>query len=89
MSPGGWHAQGVSPVPRDTAMQVRILCSESGQCIVIEEAVVRWTDGVEFGVEVTRISPESAARLSDYLIRQYPPEAPTTPAYELSPFSYN
>lgn len=31
MSPGGWHAQGVSPVPRDTAMQVRILCSESGQ----------------------------------------------------------
>ena len=88
MSPDGWRAQGASPVPRDTAMQVRILCSESGQCIVIEEAVVRWTDGVEFGVEVTRISPESAARLSDYLIRQYPPEAPT-PAYELSPFSYN
>ena len=50
MSPGGWRAQGVSPVPRDTAMQVRILSSESDQCIVIEEAVVRWTDGVEFGV---------------------------------------
>lgn len=69
-------------------MQVRILYSESDQCIPIEEAVVRWTDGVEFGVEVTCISPESAARLSNYLIAQYPPEAPT-PAYALSPFSYN
>jgi hypothetical protein len=69
-------------------MQVRILCSESGECILIDEAIVRWTDGVEFGVEVTRISPESAAALSDYLIAQYPPEAPA-PAYALSPFSYN
>ena len=69
-------------------MQVQILCSESGHCIVIDEVVVRWTDGVEFGVEVTRISPESAAALSDYLITQYPPEAPA-PAYALSPFSYN
>jgi hypothetical protein len=69
-------------------MQVQILCSESSHCIVIDEVVVRWTDGVESGVEVTRISPESAAALSDYLITQYPPEAPA-PAYALSPFSYN
>ena len=88
MSQSGWRAQGASAVARGTAMQVQILCSEAGRCIAIEEAVVRWTDGLEFGVEVTRISPESAAELSDYLITQYPPEAPT-PAYALSPFSYN
>ena len=88
MSQHGWRARGTFPVPNGTAMQVQILCSESGQCIVVEEAVVRWTDGVEFGVEVTRISPESAARLSDYLIAQYPPET-SMPAYTLSPFSYN
>ena len=88
MSQDGWRAQGAFPVPRDTAMEFHILFSEAGQCVVIDQAVVRWTDGMEFGVEVTRISPESAATLSDYLIRQYPPEAPT-PVYELSPFSYN
>ena len=88
MSQRGWRAQGTCPVPKGTAMEVQILCAESGQCIMIEEAVVRWTDGVEFGVEVTRISPDSAARLSDYLITQYPPET-STPVYTLSPFSYN
>jgi hypothetical protein len=43
---------------------------------------------LEFGVEVTRISPESAAKLSDYLNMHYPPER-QAPAYALSPFSYN
>jgi hypothetical protein len=69
-------------------MLVRILSSDPAQCITIDEAVVRWTDGLEFGVEVTRISPESAARLSDYLTLQFPLEEPA-PVYALSPFSYN
>ena len=53
-----------------------ILGSDPPQCITIDEAVVRWTDGLEFGVEVTRISPDSAARLSEYLTVHYPPEEP-------------
>src|SRR3569623_1444265 len=39
MSRSGWRAQGASPVARGTAMQVQILCSESGHCIVIAEVV--------------------------------------------------
>lgn len=69
-------------------MMVRILCSGPHQDITIDEAVVRWTDGQEFGMEVTHISPDSAARLSDYLTLHYPPEEPA-PVYALSPFSYN
>jgi hypothetical protein len=88
MSQAGWRAQGRSPLRKGTAMLVRILCSHPAQCLTIEEAVVRWTEGLEFGVEVTRISPESAARLSDYLNLHYPPER-QAPAYALSPFSYN
>jgi hypothetical protein len=76
------------PVARGTLMTVRIHCSDPAQNITIEEAVVRWTDGQEFGMEVTRISPDSAARLSDYLTLHYPPEDPA-PVYALSPFSYN
>jgi PilZ domain len=88
MSKRGWRAQGTHPIAKGTAMTVQILCSDPGQCITIDEAVVRWTDGLEFGVEVTRINPESAARLSEYLMRHYPLEEPT-PVYTLSPFSYN
>jgi hypothetical protein len=69
-------------------MLVRIVGSDPAQSIMIDEAVVRWTDGLEFGVEVTRITPESAARLSDYLTLQFPREDPA-PVYALSPFSYN
>jgi len=88
MSQGGWRAQGVSCLPKGTAMQVQIICSDPPDCITIEEAVVRWTDGLVFGVEVTRISPDSAERLSDYLSAQHPCET-QAPAYALSPFSYN
>jgi hypothetical protein len=86
MSSRGWRAHGVHPVAKGSRLTVEISCS--GQRIRIEEAVVRWTNGLEFGVEVTHISPDSAARLSEYLIIHFPPEMPT-PAYALSPFSYN
>ena len=69
-------------------MMVRILCSGPAQDITIDEAVVRWTDGQEFGMEVTRISLDSAARLSDYLTLHYPPPEPA-PVHALSPFSYH
>lgn len=88
MSQRGWRAKGVSRVAKGSALTVHILCSDPVQQITIEEVVVRWTEGLEFGVEVTRISPEAAARLSDYLTLRYPPTEPA-PAHALSPFSYN
>jgi hypothetical protein len=88
MSREGWRAQGSSALRNGTAMQVHIHYSHPTHCLTIDEAVVRWTNGLEFGVEVTRISPESAATLSDYLNMHYPPER-QTPAPALSPFSYN
>jgi hypothetical protein len=88
MSRRGWRARGTYPVARGTPMMVRILCSGSAQDITIDEAVVRWTDGQEFGMEVTRISLDSAARLSDYLTLHCPPPEPA-PIHALSPFSYH
>jgi hypothetical protein len=88
MSHRGWRAQGRHPVAKGIVMTVEILGSDPAQRITIEEALVRWTDGFEFGIEVTRISPESATRLSEYLTMVRPPEEPA-PVYALSPFSYN
>jgi hypothetical protein len=69
-------------------MTVEILCSDPAQRIRIDDAVVRWTNGLEFGMEVMHMSPDSAARLSEYLTLHFPPEAPPA-VYSLSPFSYN
>ena len=88
MSQRGWRARGMRPVAKGTAMTVEILCSNPPDRITIAEAVVRWTDGLEFGVQVTDISPDSAARLSEYLTKHFPHEEPA-PVYALSPFSYN
>jgi hypothetical protein len=84
----GWRANGSQPVVKGTTMTVYVYVSDLSQPVVIDQAVVRWTDGLEFGVELIRISPDSAARLSDYLSSLYPAPAPM-PASLLSPFSYN
>ncbi len=83
----GWRATGPSPVLVGTTLSVRVFFPDAAQSVFIEEAVVRWSDGLEFGVELTRISPESAQVLSDYLSAHYPMEP--TPSYAISPFSYN
>jgi PilZ domain len=83
----GWRAMGPSPVPAGTTLSVRVFFPDAVQSVFIEEAVVRWSEGLEFGVELTRISPESAQVLSDYLSAHYPMEP--TPSYAISPFSYN
>jgi hypothetical protein len=88
MSRQGWRARGTQPVAKGTALSVQVYFSEAAQPITIEEAVVRWTEGLEFGVELTRLSPESAAMLSDYLSAHYP-AAELARLCALSPFSYN
>jgi hypothetical protein len=62
--------------------------SDASQPITIDEAIVRWTEGLEFGVELISISPTSAAMLSDYLSTHFPVPEPAR-SYAISPFSYN
>ena len=87
VSQQGWRARGTVPVLAGTVLSFRIVLADDAQSIFVDEAVVRWSDGLEFGVELIRISPESAEVLSDYLSAHYPMEP--TPSYALSPFSYN
>jgi hypothetical protein len=83
----GWRATGPSALLAGTVLSVRVFLPDAEQAVFIEEAVVRWSDGLEFGVELTRINPQNAQVLSDYLSLHYPVEP--QPSYTLSPFSYN
>ena len=87
LSRQGWRARGTPPVAKGTALAVYVYFSDLAQPIMVDEAVVRWTDGLEFGVEVTRITPEAASKFSDYLSIHHPAEK-APPEYALSPFSY-
>jgi hypothetical protein len=87
MSRRGWRARGTQPVANGTVMPVQVFFPGAGQGLIIDEVVVQWTDGLEFGVQLTRISADSARILSDYLSAHFPPE--TTRTSTLSPFSYN
>jgi hypothetical protein len=66
---------------------MRVFLPDTAQSVFIEEAVVRWSDGLDFGVELMRISPEDGQVLSEYLSVLYPMEP--CPSHAFSPFSYN
>ena len=83
----GWRATGPSPVLAGTSLSVRVFLPDTAQSVFIEEAVVRWSDGLDFGVELMRISPEDGQVLSEYLSVHYPMEP--SPSHAFSPFSYN
>jgi hypothetical protein len=83
----GWRATGPSPVLAGTSLSVRVFLPDTAQSVFIEEAVVRWSDGLDFGVELMRISPEDGQLLSEYLSVHYPMEP--SPSHAFSPFSYN
>jgi hypothetical protein len=88
LSREGWRARGTESIAKGTILTVHVYFFDSCQPITIDEAVVRWTEGLEFGVELIRMSPKSVALLSDYLTAHFPAPQPT-PTYTLSPFSYN
>jgi hypothetical protein len=88
MSRQGWRVKGLQPVAKGTTMTVQVYFSDSARPISIDEAIVRWTEGLEFGVELTRISEESAMKLRTYLATNFPaPDSSST--YALYPHSYN
>lgn len=88
MSRQGWHARGDQPLARGSTITIQVCLSDASQPITIDEAVVRWTEGLEFGAELISISPTSAAMLSDYLSTHFPAPEPAR-SYAISPFSYN
>lgn len=88
LSTHGWRVTGERPVMRGATLSMHVYLPDQPLPLDIEAATVRWTNGQEFGVEITSLSPEAAARLSDYLQTRLPTRKAVA-AHELSPFSYN
>ncbi|OQW30489.1 MAG: hypothetical protein A4E19_09235 [Nitrospira sp. SG-bin1] len=69
LSETGWRAAGERPVCVGTESTVYITLHDGNQShnIIVDTAVVRWSDGHVAGWEITRMDEASRARLMDFL----------------------
>jgi hypothetical protein len=69
ISETGWRATGERPVVEGTETTVYVTLPDSGESrnILVEAAVVRWSEGRDSGWEITRIDEETRARLDHFL----------------------
>lgn len=88
MSKQGWRVAGEQPMSKGTTMSLRVCLPGQSTTLTIDEAIVRWTSGSEFGVELTSLNQDAAACFSDYLTAQLPTDQSRSKD-ALSPFVYN
>lgn len=88
LSRQGWRVHGTKPVALGTVVKVSVFFTDIAGPLVVDEAIVRWTEAQDFGLELINLKPETAASLSEYLTTHFP-DPENKPAYVFSPFSYN
>jgi hypothetical protein len=69
ISLNGFRMEGLPALPRHTMMMVRIWLPDQKETIDIDQAVVRWVQGHEFGVQIVALSSEADFRLAGYIER--------------------
>ena len=88
LSREGWRIKTDQPIPRGTLLSLRLYLHDQPTPLDVDQAIVRWTDNTEFGVELLNLRPDAATRLSEYLSVHFP-QPDGKPLYPLSPFAYN
>lgn len=66
MSREGWRIQSAQPVGAGTVMRLKIVVSSVPDPIPIEKAVVRWSNGAEFGIQLLGLESVPACQLSEF-----------------------
>jgi hypothetical protein len=84
----GWRIKSECPVSRGTVLSLRLHLQDQPTPLDVDQAIVRWTDSTEFGVELLNLRPDAATRLSEYLSVRFP-QPDRKPLYPISPFAYN
>ena len=64
LSKNGWRVDGRSSVEPGTALTLYVYLQRDQQLVIVDQAVVRWSRGQEFGLENVRLAAQAKARLS-------------------------
>jgi hypothetical protein len=67
LSLNGLRIEGQSGLPPNTIVMVRLWPSDQEGCIDIDQAVVRWVNEREFGVQIIALTNEADLRLANYV----------------------
>jgi hypothetical protein len=88
LSREGWRIKSDQLVSRGTVLSLRVHLPDQPTPLDVDQAIVRWVDSTEFGVELLNLRPDAATRLNEYLSIHFPhPDG--KPLCALSPFAYN
>jgi hypothetical protein len=77
LSLGGWRVDSDVCLKHDTMLTLFVMLPDSEQAIVIDQAVVCWSRGHEFGLAIRKIQCQDAARLKNFVAARilFPPSA--------------
>lgn len=64
MSLNGFHLVGLSGIKRNSIVMLRLWLPGQDAAIDIDQAVVRWVNGMEFGAQIVSLSNEADLRLA-------------------------
>jgi hypothetical protein len=64
----GWRLSGDLPMRAGETLSLSVTLPNK-QHIQVPEAVVRWSRGTEFAVEMSQVHPQTMARLQHYVTR--------------------
>ncbi len=67
MSLNGLRIEGQPGVSRNTLIMVRLWLADQDSSIDIDQAVVRWTNEREFGVQIVALSNEADLRIANHV----------------------
>ena len=69
VSLNGFRIEGRSGVSRNALITVRVWLSDQERSIDIDQAVVRWVNEREFGVQIVALSNEADLRIANHVER--------------------
>lgn len=67
LSLNGWRVDGTHPVEAGTVVTLCIFLPDHHPTVFVDQAIVRWSRGQEFGIEVHSIKADERARLEQFV----------------------
>ena len=67
LSLNGWRVDGTHPVEPGTVVTLCVFLPGQYPTVFVDRAIVRWSRGQEFGIEVNSIKADEQARLEQFV----------------------
>lgn len=67
LSLNGWRVDGTHPVEPGTIVTLCVFLPGQHPTVFVDRAIVRWSRGQEFGIEVNSIKADEQARLEQFV----------------------